>query len=89
MRSRTLFSIDRSRSRSNVAVPASAVSSSNATSPLISDWDAAKVFSSRVSSCSWSSARSVSRRVRSSSSSFFVSGEPGAADFAVAMAVGG
>jgi hypothetical protein len=55
----------------------------------MSDWDAAKVFSSSVSSWSCSSARSVSRRSRRSSSSFLVRGDLGVVDFAAAMVEGG
>ena len=47
-----MFSIDRSFSRSNVAVPASADSSSRPTSPESSDWVVAKASSSIVVSCS-------------------------------------
>ena len=46
-----MFSIERSLSRSNVKVPASAFSSSKETSPDSSDWVAAKDCSSIVVNC--------------------------------------
>ena len=61
IRSRMLLRIERSRSRSNVAVPASAKSSSSPTSPVMSDWVASKDASSS-SRLRWLRARSASPR---------------------------
>ena len=72
-RSRTFCSIDRSFSRSKVALPASADSSSRPTSPESSDWVVENASSSIVVSWVASSVRSSVRRARSSSTSFFVS----------------
>src|SRR5688500_2965601 len=77
-RSLMLFAIDRSRSRSNVADPASAYSSSKATSPDSSDWFEPNVVSSMSLYWAWSSPRSASSRARKSASSAFVKGVLGA-----------
>jgi hypothetical protein len=66
---------ERSRSRSKVAVPASAYSSSKETSPVSSDWGVRNEDSSISVACRPSSARSSSSRFRSSASSFFVNGD--------------
>jgi hypothetical protein len=71
IRSRMLFWIESSRSRSKVAVPASAKSSSKPASPVRSDWVFSKTFASISSMRSSSSARSSSRRRRISSISPF------------------
>jgi hypothetical protein len=71
-RSRMLFSSERSFSRSKVAVPESAYSSSKATSPETSDWGVEKEDSSSSASCALSSSCSFSSEARSSSSSLLV-----------------
>ena len=68
-----MFSIERSFSRSNVAVPASADSSSSPTSPDMSDCVAAKEPSTIDASCASRWVRSSRSRARRSSISFAVS----------------